>query len=688
MRLFAAFVACFAVISRAPILWAQLADRDLPVMPWPSQVTRGPGQFVIAQNFTAAISGAGSIATKDDSRVRDATQRTLYRLFRETGIPISFSLIDKKSSPSMLIVVERKHPGVQKLGDDESYRLSITPDHVRIIATEPLGALRGLDTFLQLVRIGPAGFSAPAVEIDDHPRFPWRGLSLDVSRHFIPVDGIKRTIDGLSAVKLNVLHWHLSDDQGFRIESKRYPKLQEKGSDGLFYTQAEVLEIVSYARDRGVRIVPEFDIPGHATSWFPGYPNLASGNGPYEIIRAPGVLAATMDPTKESTYKFLDGFIGEMAKLFPDAYFHIGGDEVSPRGEWAHNPHIAAFMKKNHLADFPALQAYFNRRVLKIVTKHGKRMEGWDEILHADLPKSIVIQSWRGKKSLAEAAHQGYNGILSAGYYLDLMQPAAQHYVVDPLKGETASFVGNETSSLGPEEKKRVLGGEAAMWEEIATMENIDVKLWPRLAAIAERFWSAEDVIDVTSMYHRLDATSHWLDSQGIGHLSQIRELQARLAGTFDPEPLAMLASILESMKGYTRHRVQKYGSLTAFNRLVDAIPPESEAARKFNDAVGRIDANPGDLDYVRARLTEWRGNIDRVLPTLKSNVLLTENIDVANAVAELCGIGIEALGPKPDAARMQAMLAAIDADSKPKAEMLIAIAPGVRILVQKTLSP
>jgi hexosaminidase len=222
------------------------------------------------------------------------------------------------------------------------------------------------------------------------------------------------------------------------------------------------------------------------------------------------------------------------------------------------------------------------------------------------------------------------------------------------------------------------------MWEELATMENIDVKLWPRLAAIAERFWSPEDVVDVASMYHRLDATSHWLDLQGIQHLSEIRLMQARLAGAFDPEPLAMFASVLEPMKGYTRHRVQKFGSLTAFNRLADAIPPESEAARKFNEAVGHIDANPGDLDYVRARLTEWRANIDPVLPTLKSNALLAEDVDVATAVAELCSIGLEALGPKPDAARVQAMLAAIDADSKPKAEMLIAIAPGVRMLVQK----
>jgi hexosaminidase len=210
-------------------------------------------------------------------------------------------------------------------------------------------------------------------------------------------------------------------------------------------------------------------------------------------------------------------------------------------------------------------------------------------------------------------------------------------------------------------------------------MENIDVKLWPRLAAIAERFWSPEDVTDTASMYQRLDATSHWLDLQGMRHLSEIRLMQARLAGSFDPAPLAILASILEPMKGYSRHRTQKFSSIFPFNRLVDAIPPESEAARKFRDAVDR-----SDLDLVRPRLIDWRANATAVLPILQSNSLLTEDLEVANAVAELCSIGLEALGPKPDAVRVQAMLAAIDADSKPKAEMLIQIAPGILKLVQK----
>jgi hexosaminidase len=643
-------------------------------MPWPSQVTKGAGEFVVAQTFTAAVSGAGSAVSKDDSRIHDAVTRALHQLFRETGIPVAQVLVDEKSSPTLTVVVERKHPGLQKLGDDESYRLSITPDHVRIVATEPLGALRGLETFLQLVRIGPSGFAAPAVEIADHPRFPWRGLSFDVSRHFIPVDGIKRTVDGLAMVKMNVFHWHLSDDQGFRIESKKYPRLQEKGSNGQFYTQAEVRDIITYARDRGVRVVPEFDMPGHATSWFPGYPSLASGTGPYQVVNETGVLLATMDPTKESTYKFLDGFIGEMAKLFPDAYFHIGGDEVSAKGEWAHNPHIAAFMKKNKLANFAALQTYFNKRLLKIVTKNGKHMEGWDEILTPDLPKASVIQSWRGKKSLAQAAREGYSGILSAGYYLDLMDPASKHYVVDPLK--------DETSGLSNEEKKRVLGGEAAMWEELATMENIDVKLWPRLAAIAERFWSPEDVTDISSMYRRLDATSHWLDMQGIAHLSELRAMRARLIGSTDPTllgQLSMLASILEPVKGYKRHSMQKYSSIFPFNRLVDAIPPESDAARNFNDAVAR-----GDLDYARARLAEWKSNAERLLPILADISLLNEDVDVAGAVGIVCSIGLEGFQMKKTPDQHIADLNSLVNLATPHNEMLIQIIPGVRKLVEK----
>jgi len=370
-------------------------------MPWPARVAPGTGTIPIDVQFSAAISGEGG----RDSRVEEAVNRMFERLARQTGIPIRRNMAHELASATLQVIVERRgHGGPQRLGDDERYSLNAGNGHVRISADEPLGALRGIETFLQLVQpAGPTaggGFVVPAVQIEDSPRFEWRGLSLDVSRHFIPLDGVLRTLDGMSAVKLNVFHWHLSDDQGFRIESKRYPKLQKLSSDGLYYTQAQVRQVIAYARDRGIRVVPEFDMPGHATSWFAAYPFLASGKGPYQIVREPGILTALMDPTRESTYRFLNNFIGEMAKLFPDQYFHIGGDEVNPT-EWKENPNITAFLKKHGMAGqqhpYEALQAYFNERLLKILTHHHKRMEGWDEILNPNLPKTIVIQSWRGQ---------------------------------------------------------------------------------------------------------------------------------------------------------------------------------------------------------------------------------------------------------------------------------------------------
>src|ERR1700733_12950612 len=555
-------------------------------MPWPASIHTTPGSVDINAGFTMVLAGLGS----SDPRIKAAAQRTLERLARQTGLPIP-TRIDRPLATrvTMSVVVERRdHKEPQRLGDDESYSLQVTGDRIQLSADGPLGALRGLETFLQLVQQNrspaPPGFSIPFVDIRDQPRFPWRGLSLDVSRHFIPVDEVERTIDGLAAVKLNVLHWHLSDDQGFRVESRKYPRLQEMGSDGLFYTQAEIRQVVTYARDRGVRIVPEFDIPGHSTSWLPGYPSLASGPGPWNIVHDFGDPSGVIDPTKESTYKFLDGFIGEMVKLFPDEYFHIGGDEVSAKA-WTTEPHIRDFMKSHQIPNAACLQALFNKRVEKILAHYGKRMAGWDEILQPDLPKNILIQSWRGEKSLAAAAREGYSGILSAGYYLDLMQPASQHYAVDPLHGEAAD--------LTPEQKKLILGGEAAMWEELATAENLDSRLWPRLAAIAERFWSPESVSDVGSMYDRLENVDFWLEWLGLTQRSNLELMLRRLAGPdTDLTPLHVFASALEPVKGYERHR-NHYGASSAFNRLVDAIPPESDAAREFRNAVDRYLATP-----------------------------------------------------------------------------------------------
>jgi hexosaminidase len=678
------FLVASAFVLVAPTLLAQVQTALMP-LPAKLEMTSPPQLLRLGPTFSAAITGPGAV----DPRVRPAVLRALHRLSRQTGVFVAEKVSDGAEQVTLLVTVEKSdHAAPQQLGDNERYSLVVTSSQARLVAEAPLGVLRGLETFLQLVQVGTGGIGLPAVSIQDGPRFPWRGLSLDVSRHFIPLEDVKRTINGMAAVKLNVFHWHLSDDQGFRIESMKFPKLQELGSDGLYYTQAQVRDVIEYAYMHGIRVVPEFDMPGHATSWFVGYPELASAPGPYSVIRQFGVFTAAMDPTKESTYQFLDVLIGEMAGLFPDAYFHVGGDEVDPK-QWMANAEIQAFMKKHSIANEEALQAYFNQRLQKIVAGHGKHMEGWDEVLQPGIPTDVVIQSWRGQKSLAEAAQKGYEGLLSNGYYLDLMFPASAHYVVDPLKGETAA--------LTPEQQKRILGGEGAMWQELATPENLDVKLWPRLAVIAERLWSPEAVIDVASMYQRSEVISRWLEFQGLGHRTIPRRMRERLASSLMAEgsaaALDTFAEVLEPVKEYTRaDSVGGYTQSTPLNRLVDSIPPESDDARRFRELVDHYlanrQANRADLDAINEQLLRWANNIPKVMPVLTSNALLKETVPVANNLQQIINSGLEALddlksgkAATPDWVHSQ--IAMLEAAAKQKAEVLIQIEPGVRKLVE-----
>src|SRR5579862_709734 len=487
---------------------------QLNLMPMPASVQQGSGQLAITQSFSVAVTGA------HDATLDAAVRRFAKQLSQLTGIPFRPAA---GATPTLTIHVDHGRDAIQKLGEDESYELTVSDSGAKIEAPTALGAMHGLATFLQLVTITRSGFAAPGVTIKDQPRFQWRGMLIDVSRHFIPIDVLKRNLDGMAAVKMNVLHWHLSDDQGFRAESKKFPKLTGMGSDGQFYTQDEIRDLISYAHDRGIRVVPEFDMPGHTRSWFLGYPELASGPGPYTLEG--GGIDPAIDPTRESTYKFLETFIAEMAKLFPDAYFHIGGDEVDGK-QWDANPKIQEFIKAHGMKNNQDLQAYFNKRLEKIVTKNHKIMVGWDEILHPDLPKNIVVQSWRGQQSLAVAAQQGYRGLLSYGYYLDLMWPTSRHYAVDPMSGAAAN--------LTPEQKALILGGESCQWAEWVTPENIDSHIWPRNAAIAERLWSPQDVTDVNSMYARMHAVSLELESLGLTHNSARERMLQRMAGNAD----------------------------------------------------------------------------------------------------------------------------------------------------------
>src|SRR5882762_3934187 len=640
----------------APTTAAQ-RQRELNLMPMPSSVQLGTGQLPIDQFFSVAVTGF------QEATLARGVQRFVAELSQQTGMLLKHKPAD--ASPTLSIHADHGRESVQKLGEDESYELAVTDSGAKLTAPTPLGILHGLQTFLQLVETTPAGFAVPAVTIKDQPRFPWRGLLIDVSRHFIPLEVLKRNVDGMAAVKLNVLHLHLSDDQGFRVESKRFPKLHEMGSDGLYYTQDQLREFLAYARDRGIRVLPEFDTPGHSRSWFVGYPVLASNPGPYRLD--PEGPDSVTDPTQDGTYKFLDKFVDEMAKLFPDAYFHIGGDEVDGK-HWDANPKIQAFIHSHGMKN------------------HHKLMIGWDEILHPDLPKSIVIQSWRGQESLAASAKQGYSGLLSFGYYMDLMWPAARHYAVDPMSGAAAT--------LSPEEKSRILGGEACMWTEWVTPEMLDSRLWPRTAAIAERLWSLQDVTDVASMYARLGEVNWRFDWLGLTPRSGNFPMLHRMVGKDEISALRTLADIVEPVKDYSRMESVKgpWDFRAPLNHLVDAVSPESDAARHFRDQVqAYIQSDYKDQAaeaQIRTWLTTWRDNDMKLRPSLERSFLLREVTPLSVDLSALGAAGLQALDyldksePSSEAWRTHE-LSLIERARAPKASLLLMVVASVQQLIE-----
>ncbi|HET7105226.1 MAG TPA: family 20 glycosylhydrolase [Candidatus Acidoferrum sp.] len=628
--------ALFVLATGAGMLNAQ-SNGTLNIMPLPAKVERGEGALKIDGNFRIAFAGLR------EPRLERAGQRFLHQVRRQTGI-VLLPFSPNAGAATLEIKTDHESKTIQELGEDESYALDISTSGAKLHATNPLGTLHGLQTFLQLIAISPDGFSVPALHIEDRPRFSWRGLMIDSGRHFMPLEVIKRNLDGMEAVKMNVFHWHLSENQGFRAESRKYPRLHEQGSDGLFYTQEEIREVVEYARDRGIRVVPEFDMPGHSTAWFAGHPELASGRGPYTVERKWGVFDPAMDPTEEKTYKFLSEFIGEMARLFPDQFFHIGGDEVNGK-EWDANPKIQAFKKVHKIKDNAGLQAYFSGRVQELVTKHKKTPVGWDEVLVPGVPKTIVIQSWRGVEALAAAAKDGYRGMLSNGYYLDLGWSAARHYAIDPLGGPAAA--------LTPEQKQLILGGESCIWSEYVNAENVDSRIWPRNAAIAERLWSPEGASDVASMYQRMETESARLEWLGLAHRSFQRTMLQRIAGTWTPaelDALRGLAQALEHGKDYTREASASTppSSLTPLNRLVDAVYPESDVSRRFSQLVEQFVASnckdAGLAGEIRAALAEWATIDDRLRALAQRSELVREAAPASSALSQAAKIGINAL--------------------------------------------
>ncbi len=719
---------------------------DLPLMPWPAKVERPATQGVLVLTSQISVKVSG-----DD--LNDAVARLRQRIARQTGWTLQPQSAGK-DKPTVTITVARKVAPLPQPDSDESYRLTVNATGVNIAANTRFGALRAMETLLQLIQNGPENTSVPWVTIEDAPRFPWRGLLLDSARHFIPLEDIKRQIDGMAAAKLNVLHWHLTDDQGWRFASTRYPKLTQLASDGMFYTQDEMRDVVRYAAARGIRVVPEIDMPGHASAIAVAYPELMSAPGPYEMERHWGVLKPVLDPTKEGTYTFAEAMIDELAAIFPDPYLHIGGDEVDDT-QWKNNAAIQQFMRDNKLADSHALQAYFNRKLETLLEKHQRRMMGWDEIFHPDLPKSILIQSWQGQDALGEVAKQGYKGILSTGFYLDQPQSTAYHYrnevvpqglngvdsigdndsaqswafsmprlkgkpvegsftlvkgetgwrgfidfsgksrravsdiqwradnqvtfTVDTWMGETRPvvnvaddklsgyfLVGNARYPISgtrlnevpqgiapalPDaaQQANLLGGEAALWAENVAAPVLDIKLWPRAFAVAERLWSAKEMADTENMYTRLQAMDNWSTvSVGLQQHSQQQTQFIRLANSVEVGPLQILAQALEPAQYYTRQHLKfqagNYDQFEPLNRYADALSAESNTVRQMNSWAEHLVSDAEDnesAEALRHVFSRWQSNTGDALALSENSYQLKALKPVIQQVDKLASIGL-----------------------------------------------
>ena len=634
-------------------------SRALHLLPLPRHVEPGRGRFGVDAAFSVALQG------HTEPRLEKAAERFLRRLADATGLPIR-ATVAAAAPASLTIACARPGEPVQSPSEIESYSLRVRPDGIRIESDTTVGAIRGLETLLQLVTPDASGFAAPEIEIRDAPRFAWRGLMIDVARRWQPVDILKRNLDAMAAVKLNVLHLHLSDDHGFRVESLRFTKLHELGSGGHYYTQAQIRDLVGFARERGIRVVPEFDMPGHCAAWLVGYPELAVGPGPFEIATTFDTRRVCFDPTSEKVYAWLSDFVAEMATLFPDAYWHSGGDEVD--GEvWTRDAFIHGFMRARNWSGPQDIQAYFSGRLAEILAANGKKMVGWEEIL----PAGHVIQSYKSPTAHLDAARAGGVGLSSFGWYLDDMEPAEAYY---------------RNKSLDEPAQGRLLGGEACLWCELVSSENIDARIWPRAAAIAERLWSSAQTTSVPDLYRRLARLSRM-------HLEGPRRMLERMTSPPFFEPLATLAEILEPMSAGHRLRARNYDVATPLNRVVDAVRPDSERARNFEAWVDELILDVPNFARhryeIRDWLMRWKTNHEKLLPAMRESFILAEIEAVSAETSALAMAGLRALdcivyrAPPPEAWLKEERSRARRLRKHPTGEVRIAIVRAVEKLLE-----
>jgi hexosaminidase len=688
-----------ALIFAAAFAKAQPAD-TLNLMPLPQSVKAGSGRFVLDNKFTIGITGPAS------DKLTSATNRLFQQLGRRTGIIFPQEFISAADNqPGAALLINYDKVATPDIGVDESYTLSVSPDHISLKAATDIGAERGLETLYQLVTPSNDSFYCPVVEINDAPRFKWRGLMIDVARHFIPFEVLKRNVEAMAIVKMNVLHLHLSDDEGFRVESKVYPLLQEKGSNGFYYTQDQIRELVKYAHDRGIIIVPEFDLPGHCSSMLAAYPFLASYPSDYKpahrykldtiknlsLGKVMQMLAQTatptIDPTKETTYVFFDKFIREMSTLFTDPYFHVGADENNGVA-WKQNPAIGAFMQAKGMKSTDELQAYFVKRIYGIAKKYDKRLIGWEEAFNQDIPQDAIIQKWKpaapADSLVRKIINHGNQVVISAGFYLDLFMPAYIHYTNDPVPASLSAA----------DAAKGILGGEAAQWSELVDGGNEELRVWPRAAAIAERLWSPANVQNIDDMYRRLWVTDFELNNRAIDENNDYLKILALWVNDEGLTAVRTVADVYTPVKGYRRLMGGMLGNgkvipnLTSpLVNIADAVHCDSEVKRAFRELVTSYlkSHNDADLQAIKSMLTGWQNNKTRFDAILNVAPYPAQIKDLSDNLSSAAAITLQALNNEGD---KNDLLNQLQKMEQPSHEVQLAILPELEALLSGTLKP
>jgi hexosaminidase len=676
-----------------------------PLVPMPRSVEASEGTLRIEGPFELLASGCSGVVWAD------AFARFQRDLSILVGVPLT------GIATPMVIRCAAANDEVAPLDASEAYRLRVSAGGVAIDSESEIGVLRALATLRQLIRLEGESVALRRVAIDDAPRFPWRGLLIDTARHFVSIDTLERQIDAMELTKLNVLHLHLSDDEGFRVQSERYPKLTEVGGHGEFYSQAEIRELVRYAAARGIRVVPEFDMPGHSLAMLSAHPELAAetlGTGAGD-----DGTGAALNPASEVTYGFLAQLLGEMTGLFTDPYFHVGGDEATSL-VWQESPRISAFKARHDLETDADLEAYFHDRVRSILLSKGRTPIGWEEIAAASAPDEVVVQVWRSSNSTSRVTAAGHRAIVSAGYDLSQLHSVETVYGIDPLDpsahesvsigsyelsggAEAAERVAQPMPPLTAAQRERVLGGEAVVWGHIIDEEMLEQRTWPIAAAVAERLWSPAALQDSADLKRRLVSLQHQLRALGLRDEMHTRRMIARLAPD-GPEPVATLLSAVAPVRNYAhRKRLLETGAQPLID-LADAASPDSLEALRFGVEVERYLAGERTrAGVLRTQLARWRDNHAAFEVVAAGRPKLEAALPTSRHLAELGGFGIAALDaleagkplPVAVASPTRALLDLLDREEaasrdltalrheQPPGDVFIRVAPEVRRLVE-----